>query len=134
MKLEKFEEEIREALNEAVKNAIREEETVAGETVDTNEGYIEITVGRDRKFAPEVFIYHDNGNDYTMPNLTAWIEDIAREYNGLINWLYIELEMLDDIDTSDEAEYWHPGVTNQVCNRAKAIRKQLEALYKAQIV
>ena len=131
MKLAKFEEEIREALNEAVKNAIREEETVASETVNTNEGYIEIAVGRDRKFAPEVFIYHDNGNDYTMPNLQAWIENIIKEYNGPINWLEVELEMLDDIDTSDEAEYWHPGVTNQVCSRARAIRKQIDTLKRA---
>ena len=134
MKLAKFEEDIREAINEAVKNAIRKEETVASETVNTNEGYIEIAVGRDRKFAVEVFIYHDNGNDYTMPNLQAWIENIIKVYNGPINWLEVELDMLDDVDTSDEAEYYHPGITNSVCKRANAIRRQIENLKKAQHV
>lgn len=126
MKLAKFEKEIRETLNEAVMNAIREEENEVYVVVDTNDGYIDILLSR--KGNMNVIINHDNENNYTMPNLSAWIENIAREYNGIINWLEVELESLDDIDTSDEAEYWNPGITRKVCNRAKEIRRQIEAL------
>lgn len=131
MKLAKFEEEIREALNEAVMNAIRKEEDKAYVVVDTNDGYIDILISR--KGDMDVIINHDNENNYTMPNLSAWIENIAHEYNGIINWLEVELESLDDIDTSDEAEYWSPGITRKVCNRAKEIRRQIETLKKASV-
>lgn len=109
MELKKLKEEILEAIEKGIKEAIYQDDKYGSATVDTNDGYIDVSYWLNDGTV-EVIIYHDNEdnkhpcyNDHERPcnNLADSIEEYVT-YNVDISAIEEELE--------EEAYYddiWH---------------------------
>lgn len=108
MKLNKLQEEIHEAVNDAVRDALIEEKDTAYCTVSTDDGYIDIEYSDNEDI--DVTIYHDNEdnnhpcyNEHERPceNLSMFISDYIVNNIG---WQEIEEELEEEAYNDD---VWH---------------------------
>ena len=78
MTLTALQQEVREAITEGIKDARSNGEDYAIVTVDTNDGYIDIsTNSEDNKCA---MVYHDIDLERTNENLEAWVESLIPDW------------------------------------------------------
>ena len=81
MTLTALQQEVREAITEGIKDSRINGEDYAIVTVNTNDGYIDIsTNSEDNKCA---MVYHDIDLERTNENLEAWIESLIPDWCDL---------------------------------------------------
>lgn len=99
MNLTKIKNECYDAMVEAIKSELNSEgidcASYAFATVDTNDGYIELSISR---YDTSVVIVHDNDNEHDCPLLCKAIEE------ALPDWDVIEEEWQKENPEEDEYE------------------------------
>ena len=95
MELNQLEAEIREAIEAAIKESVKEDEDWATTTLDVNDGYLELSVWQDG--STECLVNHDGEtNRCTSSNLENWAAEILKEYAGKEAWAYYRQEICDE--------------------------------------
>ena len=89
MELQKLGVEIREAILEAMIESIESEETRACATIDTDDGYFDVSTNEDDE--KDCCVWHDNDKSKSSPNLERWAESIIPDW----------------ADAADEADWRH---------------------------
>lgn len=86
-----------DAITEAVRDAIAEDEDRAITSVSMTDGFVELS------YTPtddvSVIIIHDNDLDKTSPNLEKWLEKRLRY---CVDWYRLEDEMNEELESENE--------------------------------
>ncbi len=86
-----------DAITEAVRYAIADEEDIAITGVSMNDGYIELSYSETEEAA--VIIIHDNDVGKNSPNLEKWLE---KKLQYSVDWCRIDDEMEEERDAENE--------------------------------